>query len=361
MPKYSAPDAFLPAVRRAKALLFQPFRFSFWCRLALLGLLTGELTAGGCSFRGSFPTGLGRDRGQQQFFAASDVWERLAPHFWIIFALGAAFFVLMIVFMYISARARFMLFDAILDGDTRLRPAWHKWKNAGANFFLFLLSYTGIVWGLLALFVGLPLLIAYATGFNIREHTLTAALGITGMLAVGLTVIVVGTVIYVLVKDFAVPIMALEGLTVLPALKKLADIIAQQKGSFAGYIGMKIVLTLGAGIVFGIGTFIIVMPVVLVIAIAAVVSILVGASAGLTWTPVTIAFAVALGANAVLGISILVLFGHTPVAAFFPGYALLYFAGRYAPLHDRLFPPPPPANIAPTQPPPDLPPHPAIG
>ena len=45
---------------------------------------------------------------------------------------------------------------------------------------------------------------------------------------------------------------------------------------------------------------------------------------------------------------------HVPVAAFFPTYALYFFAGRYAPLHDRLFPPPPAAPVpeTPPEPPP---------
>jgi hypothetical protein len=211
-------------------------------------------------------------------------------------------------------------------------------------------------------------LMAYLMGFtaHMREHVFVAALGITTLVGLGLLILVAGMIFFVLVKDFAVPIMALENVSVGTAIRRLAQIIDREKGSFAGYIGMKLVLTLGAGLAFGIGTAIVVLVVLIPIVVIAVVGTVIGASAGLTWTPTMIALAVALGFNAMLGLMIIILFGHTPLAAFFPSYGLLYFAERYQPLHDRLFPPPPapPAPVAPEpepEPEPGLPPEPAFG
>ncbi len=357
MPKYSAPDAFQPAFARTKALLLHPFRFGFWCRVMLLGILTGELSANGCSFNFDLPSDLMRDRGRQQFIS-SDIWQRLAPYFWLIFIGALVLFVLILLFMYIGSRCRFILFEAVVDGHVRLRQSWRKWKDQGTEFFLFLLAYTFAIWAALAVFVGLPILFAYLSGFSPRQHIAAAALGIAFMVCIGLLIVVCGTVFYVLTKDFAVPIMALENLSISAALRRLLGIIREQKGSFAGYIGMKIVITIGASIVVGLATVIVLLPIIFVIVIFAIITVLIGVSAGLTWTPFTIALAVALAANAILGMSILICFAQTPIAVFFPSYALLYFAGRYAPLHDRLFPPPaPPAPIMP----PDLPPEPALG
>jgi hypothetical protein len=363
VPKYSAPDAFLPAIHRAKSLLFRPFRFGYWCRLALLGLLTGELSSSGCSFNANIPSEIFNDKHQQQFLGMDGTWQRLAPHFWLIVGIATAAFVLMIVMMYVSSVCRFMLFEAVVDGHVRLRAGWKKWKGTATGYFLFLIAYSASIWGALALFIGLPVLIAYLMGFtaHMREHVVVAALGITTLVGLGLLILCVGMIFFVMVKDFAVPIMALENVSVGAAIRRMGQIIDREKSSFAGYIGMKLVLTLGAGLAYGIATVIVMLLVMIPIMVVAIIGILIGASAGLSWTPTMIALAVALGVNAMFGLMIIILFGHTPLAAFFPSYGLLYFAGRYQPLHDRLFPPPaaPPEPVP--EPGPDLPPEPEFG
>jgi len=44
---FSAVDAIYPAIEHTKKQLFQPFRLGQWTRLALVGLLAGELGSGG--------------------------------------------------------------------------------------------------------------------------------------------------------------------------------------------------------------------------------------------------------------------------------------------------------------------------
>src|SRR5271163_4285370 len=50
----SAVESISPAFARTKKLLFQPFRFGLWARLAVVALITGEAGGGGSS-GGSLP------------------------------------------------------------------------------------------------------------------------------------------------------------------------------------------------------------------------------------------------------------------------------------------------------------------
>ena len=49
----SAVDAIGPAFEHTKQQLLHPFQLSQWAKLALVGMLAGELTSGGCNFNGA--------------------------------------------------------------------------------------------------------------------------------------------------------------------------------------------------------------------------------------------------------------------------------------------------------------------
>jgi hypothetical protein len=364
--RLSATDCFRPALDRTRALLFQPFRFAFWCRLALLGFLTGELTSSGCNFNygGNFPTDTGRTDRTQSFFAMDPVWERVA-HYWWLIAIGAVvLFVFFLVFMYLASVARFMLFEAVLEGSISLRTAWRRWRPLSHTYFLFQLAFFVCLWVALLVVIGLPVFLAWRAGFfqNFTAHLLIGVLGITALVGIAALILVTAALIHVFAKDFVVPIMALEDLPFGSAWRGFVSLLSREKGGFAAYIGIKIVLAIAAAIVFGMGAILFLLVLLIPIAIVAAIVIGIGAAAGLTWTPATIALAVALGVNALIAIMIIITFCHTPLAAFFPSYSLYFLAGRYAPLHDRLYPEPPPP--VPTPPPdlgPDLPPETGLG
>jgi hypothetical protein len=127
--------------------------------------------------------------------------------------------------------------------------------------------------------------------------------------------------------------------------------VTAEPGSVAGYVGMKIVLALAAAIIFGIisliGIFVLAIPSAIVGGIGWVAF----KAAGFGIGPLTITVIVAFAAVVILAIICLIALVHVPVAMFFPAYSLYFFAGRYLPLHDRLFPPPPPAPPVPERPP----------
>lgn len=364
MPKLNAVDAISPAFNLMKADLFQPFRWGFWVRIGILGFFTGEMSAGGgCNFNA--PANWHAQH-QNHFAAASPF--TAAPPFgnWNPHALLAALpFIIVAVLligltlMYVGSVFRFTLLEAILNGQISIRDGWERWQQQGTRFFVFRLLL-GLAF--LCLFGVVAVIVIALVGVAAFTHN-PGAMGAGAVLGIifGFLVLAICAIplilAYLFAKDFAVPVMALEGTTFGEAWRKVWAMVKNEPGSTAGYVGMKIVLSIAAGIIFGIIILIAILVLIIPVGGLGVVSVLAGKAAGLTFTPATITLIVG-AAIVVIGLILFVVSViSAPVSVFFPAYGLYFFAGRYQPLHDRLFPPPPPGPVAPETPP-EVPPAP---
>jgi len=156
--------------------------------------------------------------------------------------------------------------------------------------------------------------------------------------------------ISVLTKDFVVPIMALDGVGVLEGWRRFLAILKQSPGSYAGYIGMKIVLAIGASVVFGIAAAIAAIFVILPFGVVAIVAGIAGKGMGLAWNAFTITAAIVAGTILICVLMYVIALACVPIAVFFPAYAMYFLAERYPALHARLYP-----SYPPPQPPPLVP------
>ena len=68
-----------------------------------------------------------------------------------------------------------------------------------------------------------------------------------------------------------------------------------EKGGYAGYVGMKLVLALAAAVFLGILTIIVILVLLIPVGGVDAVTVLGGRAAGLTWNPLTVAIAFKLG------------------------------------------------------------------
>ncbi|WP_041856051.1 DUF7544 domain-containing protein [Candidatus Korobacter versatilis] len=346
--------------------MFKRFRFAFWLRMAVLGFFTAEMSSGGGGL-GNFPTNFpdkssGRHAGTQMpghlaWFTPTHILE---------LALAVAIFVvvLTLIILYINSRLRFVLFDAVLQGDTRLGEGWRKWRDAGQRYFAWQILLTVISWMLLILCLGLPAALLYS-GHHLGVWHIDA-LGIATLVVAGLFYLLLAVVlgiVMVLAKDFVVPIMALENVGWQDGWRKFFEIARGQASDYVVYFLMKIVLRIGAGIVQGIiGVF-----VMLILIVPAVLAVIAGVAIGVGATMVVKAMLITAG---IIGLLIMVflmiavsaLIG-APVSFFFPSYAIYFFAGRYERLGRIVFPPPPPPPAPPApivpEPMPEPPPLPA--
>lgn len=353
----SAVDAISPAFQHAKQQLLQPFRFGQWIRLAFVGFLAGEAgSGGGCNFGSGVPSSQ-HPRGSDHFTGSP--WPAQHPELFvgliillIVFALG-----LFVLFTYINSVMRFILFDSIVARECHIRQGWARNRERGSKLFVWQILYSLAFFAAISGFVGIAALIAWRMDWfrNPGENVLQLVLA--GCLAffLLLILIVAFSVVHVMTKDFVVPLMALEDITAMQGWRSLWSWLKREKGSYAGYIGMKIVLAIGAGIVVGIAALIIFLALLIPIGGAGVLAVLAGKAAGLNWTFYTIALVVIAGCSILAVLMFVGSMISVPAIVFFPAYSIYFFAPRYPALAALLWPPPPASAVEPSPPQPEPP------
>lgn len=315
------------AWERATELMFRPFRFSFWWRMAFLAFITGEISGSG-NF--NIPADW-RTNSRDHLLAAPDPFAGL-PIVVIVVAILAAL-VFMIVMAYLASVFRFVLFDAVLTGRHRLREGFGRWQPHGTRLFWWSLGYFLVVLacgGVLAL-----LIIGSIAGIKANSGASILVLVVT--ILVGLALLIAGAVIFVLTKDFVLPIMAFDNVTASAAWGTLRRMIAADPLTYLAYLGFKILLAMGAGIIAGIAGLMIALVFVLVGVLVAVVAV----ALHLAWNFATIALAVVLGGIALAILMFLMGMISAPIAVFFQAYALHFFGHRFRPLEMVMYPEPP--------------------
>ena len=166
-------------------------------------------------------------------------------------------------------------------------------------------------------------------------------LGGIAVLLVLFVLIAFTAVIHVMTKDFVVPQMALEDIGAMEGWRRLWAWLKADKGGYAGYIGMKIVLAIGAGIAVIIVDLIALFVLLIPVGGVGIVAVLAGKAAGWSWNLYTIGLAVVLGCTVLVILLFVFSLISVPVIVFFPAYSIYFFAGRYPPLASLLWPPAP--------------------
>jgi hypothetical protein len=357
----SAVDCVQPALQHTRTQLFTHFRWGQWSRLALVGILAAELHVGGCGF-GNMGGGWPHipQKNQNELFPSSSLpsgWPPFNPanvsdhlgQFIGLIVIGIfALIVLAFVFLYISSVFRFILFDSVLRRQCSISEGWRKWHRAGARFFLWQIVFQIAASLFLAVLVGLPLALALAAGWttDLKEHLGRMIVGAILLAGLFLLFILAAAVVQVLARDFLVPIMALEGLDFADGWHRLLTMIGREKGRYAIYLLLKLVLSIAAGIVFSIITIV---PILFVV-VPSVVAVLAGRAAGLGWNVTTISLAIIFGTLLLFLLIYLIALVCVPATVFFPAYALYFLAARYPNLDALLNPAPPPAPVLPPVP-----------
>lgn len=317
----------------------------------MVGVLAGELgSCNGCSF--NFPLN-NQPRGTQHFLAAP--WPGFGTaHPALLAALLAAFLVFWlgfaVLFTYISSVMRFVLFDSVVERQCQVRRGWSRRRRAGIRLFFWQIALLLATIAALLIVIGIPVAGVAMLGWFTRasEHVLGLVLGGITLFLLLLVLLAVLVVIHVLTKDFVVPQMALEDIDALEGWRRLWPQLAAEKAGYAGYVGIKIALAIGAAIIFGIICVIAFLLLLIPIGGMGALAVLGGKAAGWDWNVMTVTAAVIFGCMA-LGILIFAMaLISVPLAVFFPAYAIYFFAPRYLPLGALLRPPA--APVAPETP-----------
>ncbi len=356
----SAVDCVQPALQHTKEQLFTPFRWGQWSRLALVGILAAEMHVGGCNFGnigGNWPHI--PHKNQSEFLPSGMAWdlspfnparipahisEHIAQFLGLIVVGIFVLIVLAFVFLYINSVFRFILFDSVLRRHCSISEGWGRWRRAGGRYFLWQLVFQIAFSLFLAVLVGVPLALAFAAGWttDLQQHVVRLVVGVILLLGLLLVFVVAAVGVQFLARDFLVPIMALEGLDFADGWHRLLEMIRPEKGRFAVYLLLKLVLSIAAAILFSI---IAIIPALFIFAPAAV-AVVAGHEAGMGWSVTTISLAIIFGTVLLLLLIYLIALVCVPATVFFPAYAIHFLAARYPNLDALLHPAPPLTGVA---------------
>ena len=347
----SAAECIAPAMGRTRDLLGRPFRLGTFLKIAAVAFFA-EM-GGGLNLH--IP---GRSNGLHELPPAF-----LA--FVVAFAvlLGLVSLVVGLILFYVGSRLQLVLLEMVAIRHTYVAPLWRKygsrtWRWIGLRLLIILCM----------LILLLPLIITAVLYFFHHAHE-AGALGVADFfsglhiaqillfVAAVLIVLLALSAIYMLVRDLALPFLALEDLTISQSLGRLRALIAAEPGQVILYIVLRMVL----GLIFGIVAEIAVVLVLLVSLIPpGIVGLILWLSlrhAGTAGIVVLVACAI-FGALLFLCWAVCVVLGFMgSLITFLQAYALYFLGGRYPLLGDLLDrSTPPPVYAYATQPPPYQPP-----
>jgi hypothetical protein len=350
----SAVDSVSPAFADTRRMLFAPWSFRMWSRMAILGLLTGAFATGGWS-GGNFQLPRTNSHFPDAFVSpdlVNSVNEFLRDDWVLIVICGILLIALFLIAEYLSSVSRFMLLESVITGKCELREGWKKWKGKGLEYFAWDVGFAICCFAILILLLGVPL------WTMIRNMPSPGTPNIGAMLAGGAAIflvvgifLIVAAIVDLLARDFLVLIMAVENQGVWSAWRRLLPMVAQEKLAYSGYILMKAVLAIGSAILFGIVDLIALFVLLIPLGIIGVLVYFSLRSTNLSWNFAAVSATVVVAALLVALILWLFAFLYSPALVFFQSYALRFLGSRLPPL-DALINPNP-AGLAPASAPPE--------
>jgi hypothetical protein len=350
----SATEAISPAIERTRDILSRPFRWGTFLKIAAVAFFA-EL--GGSGFNFSVP-----GRGGGLHGIAPGVMAMIMA-FALIF--GLILLVIGLILLYIGSRLQLVLVDLVATRQTSIAPHWRKygsptWRWIGLKVLFFLCIV------LLIAVLASPIILYF-----VMHHPGIGAFSFSGlhlsmillMVVAGILILLAATASYMLLRDFALPSLAFEDISIFESLRRVRSLIAAEPGQVALFLLLKFLLLL----MFGIGGE---MLLVVALLLSLIPFGLIGGglwfalhNAGSAGTAALIACAVFGGLIFFCWAACLVIAVLGSVYVFSQSYALYFLGGRYPLLGDFLDRSTPPPSYAyatpyPPYPPPYYPPPP---
>jgi hypothetical protein len=340
MKVYSASEAIWPALLRTYSYLFRPFQWETFLKLATVATICEGFVV---SFRFSVPNTFPFEISAvawKSFFFASD--------FLPVTILGTiAVFLLGIYFYYLVTQLRFAFFHSLIHQTKQIRTASKLYSFEADRFF----TASVLVWLALLVAVVLVVVCIIIAGYTVvSERTPEGKLDPGNFLflffpCIGIcfALILAYCVAQVVLNDFILPHMAIEGA---PFNRAWADVrvrIQANKETFLSFFIVRLAIPLIAGIVLGAVAWLLGMIAfgILSMSAAGFTAMLDGTTDVRVYLLTVIqTLFVLLGLGT--GLVIAVCFGG-PLGVFMRSYALIYYGGHYKALGCLLEPPAPPS------------------
>lgn len=333
MQPLSATDAIAPAWQHTRRLLLGPRNPRLFFKIAAVAFFA-ELA--NFSFSFSSPTHSSHGGGHAPVFTAAI----LA----IIFACVVVGLIVGAVLFYLSSRLQFTLFHIVLRSETYVAPIWRRyaaatWRWMGLKLLFFLAALACVA----PIFIPGAFYFIHAISLQShgdKSHIVSFVLTGIAFVAVAVLFVITIAVITILLRDFAVPSMALEGTPLRETVRRVIALTRAETGQVALYVLLRVCLGIA-------GTFVSYL-------FLGVLALIVGAPLGGLgfglWSWLHLAgtsaragmiggwVVLALALLAVIGVGVICLFGY--LFTFLQAYAIFFLGGRY-PLMGQLLTEPP--------------------
>jgi hypothetical protein len=328
MQKLSAMEAFAPAWERTHKHLFKNFSLRRYMKLATVGFLA--TLGGGFNSRSSHFNNSGM---HHHLSAAAAAITATAFVFigCIVLAIGLALF-------YVGSRMQFVLFETVVTDTSLIAQVWNRygrrtWRWIGLKLLLFLAGF------LLALPVALPIVLATIRTRHLHQGVHAFLIAFIGTFSLLALLVLVFTVIYYLMQDFVMPVMALEDADIMTSLGRLKSLIEQELGAVALYMLLRLIVSFVLSIALIFAWVIALMISAIPFAIIGCVLYFPLHKAGLAGMAVMVMGFVVMG---LIGIAwglctLIAVVGWKQT--YFQTYAACFYAGRYPKLNDVMDPP----------------------
>lgn len=340
MQPLSATDAIAPAWQHTRRLLLGPRNPQLFFKIAAVAFFA-ELAHFG--FSGSSPINTSHSGGGH----APIITAALVA---VILTCVAVGLVVGLVFFYLSSRLQFTLFHIVLRSETYVAPIWRRyaaatWRWMGLKL-LFLLAALAC-----ATPIFIPAILYFIRGISLQSHGDNSHIVsfILSIIAFVMTVILFAltvAVVTILLRDFAVPSMALEGTPLSETVRRVVALTRAETGQVALYVLLRVCLGIA-------GTFVSYF-------FLGVLALIVGAPLGGVgfglWRGLHLAgpgahagmiagwVLLALALVAILAVGAICIFGY--LFTFLQAYAIFFLGGRYPLMGQLLVEPPAPVSPA---------------
>ncbi|MGD0630118.1 MAG: hypothetical protein ABR987_12230 [Terracidiphilus sp.] len=343
MKVYSASEAIWPALVRTYEYLFRGFKSETFLKLAAVATLCEGFFV---SFRFLVPNTF-------PFDPHASAWKpfRLSPAFLPVTILGTvAIFLVGVYFFYLVTRLRFGFFHSLVHQTRQIRSSAKLYYVEADHFF----TASMLVWLTFLVVAVLALLLFIVTAYGVSARPAAEGRFDPGRFfflflpcfAVALVLILAAFVAQVVLNDFVLPHMAIEGAPFRKAWEAVRVRIAANREAFLYFFILRLAIPLIAGLVLGLAAWAAGQLVfgALGISAAGFTAMLDGTTGLRAYLLIAVQFLfLLLGLCA--GLVIAVSFGG-PLGVFMRSYALFFYGGHYKALGNLLNPSAPPRATA---------------
>lgn len=323
MQPLSAADAFGPAWRHTRQLVFAPRRLGTFLKLTLLASLAGMAGSGYNFTRGM------RNQPAHTPAVISSAMHAMMHSFLIVFILAIVVFSLAL--FYIGSRLQFVLFECVLRVDRTIGPIWRRYGAATWHWIgvrvLCIVLYLVCLGPVL-----IPFLIRMRHAPSAQGRPIEMLQFFSGMMGYAAVLFVASILFgafFILLLDFGLPSMALESTSLRETVARIGRLVQAEPGQVALYIVLRMVVG-----------FVLVMAAEVVVVLAGlIVGIPLGIAGFAAWKLIPhagmggkvlaglIIATLALGFLALLFTALMAAVGY--VILLMQSYALFFLGGRY--------------------------------